>query len=139
MKKSIPSVKNSIRIITIYCLFFLFQQATAQTAFTQVYGDANLDSLIEQNIDANKAANGIQGYRIQLFFGSERKAAHDARSKFLQLYPDEEAYLIYQQPYFKVRVGNFRTRLEAQPLFSKVLPEFERVFIIPDKINLPKL
>jgi hypothetical protein len=139
MKKIFPSVKNSSCFFAVCCLFFLFQQAIAQTTFTQVYGDANLNSLVDQNIEANKAANGIQGYRIQLFFGSERKAAHDARSKFLQLYPDEEVYLIYQQPYFKVRVGNFRTRLEAQPLFNKVLPEFERVFIIPDKINLPKL
>lgn len=107
--------------------------------FVQVVSDEKLDTLIERNIESNKTINGIQGYRIQIFFGSERKAASDAKSKFMQLNPDYEVYLIYQQPYFKVRVGDFRTKLEAQALFKKVLPEFERVFIIPDKINLPKL
>ncbi len=139
MKEIIPSVKTGMRILVICYMFFALKDASAQNSFIQIHSDAKLDSLIEQNIEINKSDNGIQGYRIQIFFGSERKAAQDAHAKFLQQNPDEEAYLIYQQPNFKVRVGNFRTRLEAQPLFRKVLPEFERVFIVPDKINLPKL
>ena len=123
-------------MLAFSCIAFL---SHAQNKFVQIQGDPKLDTLIDQNIEANKKANGIQGYRIQIFFGSERKSAQDARTKFLQLNPDVEAYMIYQQPYFKVRVGDFRTKLEAQPLFKKVLPEFDRVFIIPDKINLPKL
>lgn len=111
----------------------------AQTKLVKVQTDASLDSLVERNIEANKSANGIQGYRVQIFFGSERKAAQDAKTKFLQMMPDEEVYLIYQQPYFKVRVGDYRTKLEAEAVYRKVLPDFEKVFIIPDKINLPKL
>jgi hypothetical protein len=111
----------------------------AQTELVKVQTDVALDSLVERNIEANKSANGIQGYRVQIFFGSERKAAQDAKTKFLQMMPDEEVYLIYQQPYFKVRVGDYRTKLEAEAVYRKVLPDFEKVFIIPDKINLPKL
>lgn len=111
----------------------------AQNKLVKVQTDAALDSLVERNIEANKSANGIQGYRVQIFFGSERKGAQDAKTKFLQMMPDEEVYLIYQQPYFKVRVGDYRTKLEAEAVYRKVLPDFEKVFIIPDKINLPKL
>lgn len=105
----------------------------------QVIGDANLDSLVQRNIEINQAANGIQGYRIQIFFGSDRKVANEARTKFLQLYPETEAYLVYQQPNFKVRVGDFRNQLEAQAIYRSLLTQFETVFIVPDKINLPKL
>jgi hypothetical protein len=105
----------------------------------KIIGDAYLDSLIERNIELNQAANGIQGYRIQIFFGSDRRAANEARTKFLQLYPETEAYLVYQQPNFKVRVGDFRNQLEAQAMFRGLLAQFETVFIVPDKINLPKL
>jgi hypothetical protein len=139
MKGYIRSQISYINVLVFFCFTFLFTYSHAQNTFVQVQGDVRLDSLVEKNIAANKEANGVQGYRIQIFFGSERKAAHDARAKFAQLNPDVETYLVYQQPYFKVRVGDFRTRLEAQPLLKKVLPEFERVFIIPDKINLPKL
>jgi hypothetical protein len=105
----------------------------------QVQSDPRLDSLVQQHIEANKAANGMQGYRVQIFFGSERKPAQDAKTRVLQLMPNEEVYLIYQQPYFKVRVGDYRTRLEAEAVYRRLMREFDKVFIIPDKINLPKL
>ncbi|MEI6595617.1 MAG: SPOR domain-containing protein [Bacteroidota bacterium] len=111
----------------------------AQNKFVQVQSDVKLDTLINRNIEANKTANTIQGFRIQIFFGSERKNASDARSKVLQLFPDADVYLIYQQPYFKVRVGDYRTKLEAHHMFTELLPQFDKIFIVPDKINLPKL
>jgi hypothetical protein len=122
-----------IGLLAVSCL------GHAQNRFVQVQGDTRLDTLISRNIEQNKASNSIQGFRIQIFFGSERKAAQEARTKFMQNFPGYDSYLIYQQPYFKVRVGDFRTKLEAHALFKQVLPEFERVFIIPDRINLPKL
>lgn len=120
------------------CIFYS-NFISAQNKFVQISGDVKLDTLINRNIEANKISDGIPGFRIQIFFGSERKAAQEAKSKFSQNHPGIDAYLIYQQPYFKVRVGDFRTKIEAHSLYRKVLPEFDRVFIIPDKINLPKL
>lgn len=128
-----------IAIVLVISLSVVSFNLSAQNKFVQVQGDIKLDTLINRNIEVNKASNSIQGFRIQIFFGSERKSAQDARTKFTQLHPGFDTYLIYQQPYFKVRVGDFRTKLEAHNLYRKVLPEFERVFIIPDKINFPKL
>lgn len=130
------------------CLTYRFLLATlfigfgisnsfAQESVT-IVSDARLDSLVGQHIEHNKAANGIQGYRVQIFFGSERKAANDAKTHFLQLMPEEEVYFIYQQPYFKVRVGDYRTRLEAEAVYRKLIHTFDKAFIVPDKINLPK-
>jgi hypothetical protein len=111
----------------------------AQTQTVIIQHNIKVDSLVEKNIEHNKSLNGIQGYRVQVFFGSERKAAIDAKTKFLQLMPLEEVYLIYQQPYFKVRVGDFRTKIEAEAMYRKLLTDFDKAFIVPDKINLPKL
>lgn len=118
-------------------VLMLIKNASAQ--YVQVLGNPELDTLVQRNIESNQITNGIQGYRVQIFFGSDRKAANDARTQFLQLYPNTEAYLLYQQPNFKVRVGDFRTQQEAQALFKELLRHFERVFLVPDKINLPKL
>ncbi len=119
--------------------FVLMLIKTASAQYVQVIGNAELDTLVQRNIESNQLTNGIQGYRVQIFFGSDRKAANDARTQFLQLYPNTEAYLLYQQPNFKVRVGDFRTQQEAQAMFKELLRHFERVFLVPDKINLPKL
>ncbi|MFN7313232.1 MAG: SPOR domain-containing protein [Bacteroidota bacterium] len=126
------------KLFLFICFVVLGCQVSAQQS-VQIVGDENLDSLVQQNIVKNEDLNGIQGYRIQIFFGSDRKAANDARTKFLQLYPEVEAYLVYQAPYFKVRVGDFRTQLEAQAIYKNVLSQFDKVFIVPDKINLPRL
>jgi hypothetical protein len=130
---------NKIYITAFALLAMTGFNLHAQSTSVRIQSDPLLDTLIERNIELNKAANGIQGYRVQIFFGSERKAAQDAKTKFLQMMPEEEVYLIYQQPYFKVRVGDYRTKLEAEAIYRQLLPDFEKVFIIPDKINLPKL
>lgn len=113
--------------------------AVAQQKYTQVISNEFVDSLVEKNIIENKLNDGIQGYRIQIFSHSDRKGAIEARTKFLQLFPDVEAYLIYQQPNFRVRVGDYRNKLEAHAMYKKMLSEFQQVIIVPDKIKLPKL
>lgn len=122
----------------MFALLLLQKEAGAQQ-YVQVIGDANLDSLVEDNILKNREHPEVQGYRVQIFFGSDRKSANEARTKFLSRYPEVEAYLVYQQPYFKVRVGDYRTALEAQAMYRKVMHDFDKIFIIPDKINMSKL
>ncbi len=120
-------------------LIFLTFISYAQKPKLTVNNDAYLDTAIQKNIDKNKIANIIDGYRIQLFSGSERNNANALKTKFLKLYPETPAYLIYQQPYFKLRVGDYRTKIEAQNIFYKLQDDFGQVIIIPDKINLPKI
>jgi SPOR domain len=124
---------------TLSVILFFTISLHAQNKSIRIQSDSKLDTLINRNIAENKSANAIQGYRIQIFFGSERKSAHDAKDKVLQLFPNADVYLIYQQPYFKVRVGDYRTKLEAHHMFNELLPHFDKIFIVPDKINLPKL
>ena len=120
-------------------LLFIAFNSNAQKAKLTLNNDAYLDTAIQKNIDKNRIANVVDGYRIQLFSGAERNNANALKTKFLKLYPETPAYLIYQQPYFKLRVGDYRTKIEAQQIFYKLQDDFGQVIIIPDKINLPKL
>jgi hypothetical protein len=124
---------------TIMLGVMMFTASELHAQQIQVISTPELDSLVERNQQSNLQNPTISGYRVQIFFGSDRKAANDARTKFLQLYPELDAYLVYQQPNFKVRVGDFRTQQEAQAIFRNLLTHFDKVFIVPDKINLPKL
>src|SRR5450631_3049616 len=121
--------------MSIFVILYFANSAYSQNRFVQIQSDVKLDTLIKRNIENNKETNSIQGFRIQIFFGSERKNAHDARNKVLQLFPDADVYLLYQQPYFKVRVGDYRTKLEAHHMFKELLSHFDKIFIVPDKIN----
>lgn len=111
----------------------------AQNGKLYVQNDPLIDSLIQKNKDKNKVSKTIDGYRIQLFSGADRTNATALKAKFLKQFPDIPVYMIYQQPFFKVRVGDFRNKLEAQKLYYQLSDVFGQVILVPDKINFPKL
>ncbi|WP_299589916.1 SPOR domain-containing protein [Mucilaginibacter sp.] len=136
---------SKIRCCIFFMSIFLPALASAQTRGTvQVIKDPLIDTLMARRPSLNKggAITGGEetsnGYRVQIFFGSSRQAAYDAQAKFNEEYPELRTYIIYNEPNFKVRAGDFRTRLEAQKLVQEIRPMFSSLFIIPEKINPPK-
>ena len=129
-------MKKAYIVLILFCFQGLFLAAQSKV---KIISDPLLDSLVAQNIELNKGQPTVDGYRIQLFSGSERNNANALRNKFKQEYPDETIYLIYQQPYFKLRVGDYRNHIEAQQMYLKYQKTYGQILIIPDKINLPKL
>lgn len=131
------------------CIFFMSVFLPA-LAFSQTRGkvvvvkDPLIDTLMARRTSLNKGVStGVNeettsGYRVQIFFGSSRQAAYDAQAKFNEEYPEMRTYIIYNEPNFKVRAGDFRTRLEAQKLLQEIRPMFNSLFIIQEKINPPK-
>jgi len=129
-------MKKAYFILILFCFQGLHLAAQSKV---KIIGDPLLDSLVALNIEINKGQPTIDGYRVQLCSSSERNNANALRKKFKQEYPEESIYLIYQQPYFKVRVGDYRTHIEAQQMYLKYQKTYGQILIIPDKINLPKL
>jgi predicted nucleic-acid-binding protein len=130
---------------TFQSLIFLLLVATGvnaqnATGSIKIKGETTyLDSLIDKHANINKLNKTITGYRIQIFSGNDRNNANAIKTKFLKIYPEQTAYLAYQQPYFKIRIGDFRTRLEAKLFYDKIKDEFGDCIIVNDKINLPQL
>ena len=106
----------------------------------KVTGDSRLSTLIQKHIEVNQddCPNIIEGYRVQVFSssgtGSSQKA-REARTKFLSFYPGLKAYTDYEAPNFRVRVGDYRTKLEAEKIKRKISQEFPACFIVPDYVN----
>jgi hypothetical protein len=102
--------------------------------------DNRVNELILKHILINEAKKGkTEGYRVQIHFGSEKASALDMKSKFTTQYQNIPVYLDYQQPYFKVRVGDFRTKLEAYKFAQEISVDFPGSFIVRDEIELPPL
>lgn len=102
--------------------------------------DKRINELVLKHILINEAKKEkINGYRVQIYFGSEKAKALEMKSKFLSSYHTTPAYLDYQQPYFKIRVGDFRTKLEAYKFLQEILLDFQGAFIVNDEIELPPL
>ena len=108
----------------------------------QIIQDDKVDLLVSKHVQINQNRKGIEGYRIQIFFDSGNNSKTKAQSiyeGFKAKYPDVGAYLSFKSPNYKVRVGDFRSRLDAQRFLNDIAVEYPNAWIIADMINLPKV
>lgn len=93
----------------------------------------------EINKRATKYAGiGIRhGYRIQVVNTQNRDEANAVKAEMLRRFPDQKAYLMYQTPNFRVRVGNFLTQKDAGTLRKMIATLYPNrgIYIVPDMIE----
>ena len=142
---------KSVVTISVKCAVFVGLLALSSLTLAQTPGkvevdkDPKVDSLIGNYLVGGKTAKGGAGpassfgYRIQIFSGSDRKNAYDLQAKCQDRFPEMHTYLSYRDPNFKVKVGDFRSRIEAEKMIEEMRPSFTGLYIISEKINLPKL
>ena len=132
-------MKHSFLIVSILCTIFYTSQA-ADTII--VHKDARLDILTEKQVAINKVtsrmtSNGLfKGYRLQVLNTRSRDDAFKTKANLLENFPAEKVYVLYQSPYFKVRIGNFVNRNDADS-FKKQLSLFikQPVYVVEDAIE----
>lgn len=128
----------------------LFSRNDEDAGKLEIVQDPAIDTLISRYImmsnrvlQENDGNYGMNGYRIQIYNSSNRNAREESnktRAEFISRFPDIASYQKYSEPgYFKVRVGDFRTRAEATRVFLAVSRIFPNAYIVPDIINFPEL
>jgi hypothetical protein len=144
-------MKKSIIFFSTTLLLYLFlsasiaksqEQSDLQPELKNIIQDPKVAELIEKHIQFNENQPVIEGFRVQIFFDSGNNSMENAskvKSNFLNKYPDIPVYLLWQQPNYKVRVGDFRTKIEAQGFYSKIKSEYKNAFIVKDKIYFPAI
>lgn len=108
-----------------------------------VHKDSRLDALTAKQAAFNAQSvktnpNGqYKGYRVQLIATNSRADAYRAKAVFLQHFPEGRSYISYQSPNFKVRVGNFLGRREAEDFKVELNKIFtDGVDIVEDAIEV---
>ncbi|WP_163718265.1 SPOR domain-containing protein [Mangrovibacterium lignilyticum] len=104
--------------------------------------DSRIDTLLNNHIEMNKRKEGTDGFRLEIFFSSGVRARQEAmkvRTEFLRIYPDLPAYMTFQSPNFKIRVGDCRTKSQALRMKERIKKNYPNAFIVPDLIQFPKL
>jgi hypothetical protein len=87
----------------------------------------------------NKKITGVPGFRIRIFSESgigAKEQQQRVRARFISLYPDVDAYYKYDEPYFKVYVGDCRTKSEALKLYDQIKRDFPNPILREDYINI---
>lgn len=93
----------------------------------QIVGDRKVTDLVNTHIEFNERVKTIPGFRIQIASetGSNSKAkAYSVKERFLQEYPEVSAYLVFDEPNFKVKVGDFISKLDAFVFMQKIKSQY---------------
>lgn len=135
MKNSISFV---ISLLLVACGLKLTAQTHADTGKISLIQDHRIDELLSRSIE-NNSKTLVKGYRVKIHFGADKNKAKEVKAKFMTQFPSVEAYEKYDQPNFNIRVGNFRTKLEAYKFLKQIQSEFPTAFIVQDDIEFPEL
>jgi len=134
-----------IRIVFLGVFLFasrvVFAQDNVLRQKVTVIEDPQIVSLVQKHIYLNEKQK-INGWRVQIFFESgnnSKSRAHTKKGLFMTLFPNTGVYLMFQSPYYKVRVGDFRSRMYAEGFKQKIIRDFPDSFVVKDEINFPEL
>lgn len=113
------------------------QQLSPSKGSLEVVQDEKIEQLTDQYRTMSRANPDVDGYRIQIYFDSgsnSKNKASTIKGEFELAYPGVKAYLSYKEPYYRVRVGNFRTIIEAVGFQNKITIDYPNSFPVKDKI-----
>jgi hypothetical protein len=139
-------MKNTSKILRFILSFIAFIASQAVycqsgTGKIEIIADERVQVLLDKHLEINNTKKYIQGFRIQLFSESganSKTAALDIKTKFLAKYPNQETYVVFVEPNYKLRVGNFRTRMNARGFLKEIIAEYPNAYVIKDIIEFPQ-
>lgn len=98
-----------------------------------------VEQSVRSHIEANKERT-LTGYRVRIFFDNRqtsRTESEETLKRFQNSFKGISAYRTYSNPYFKVTVGDFRTRSEAMALLARIKGDFPSAFVVKENIEYP--
>jgi hypothetical protein len=97
----------------------------------------SVQSLYDKVLATLRNATTLSGYRVQLATTPSRQIADSLRFYLLENFPDLGVYLLYETPTYKLRVGDFLDRREAEAWIERYGRLFPGAFVVPDKVLRP--
>jgi fatty acid-binding protein DegV len=133
-------VKRFYAIITalIIAISFLLQAQSEGGQGVVIHQEPAIAKLVEKHKVISKNFPKTDGYRVQIFSVSgvnSRNRANQMKEEFLKKFPDDDVYIVYHSPSYKVRLGDFRTKLDALRYLQTIKAEYPFAFVVVDKIE----
>ena len=129
-------MRNAL-FITFLSLFVGITTANAQSI--TIEEDYPIGDMMRKYISNNKAQTVLAGYRIQLLATTDRQKVESAKRKFESLYPSMNVDWEHSKPYYKLRAGAYRTRLDAVRALKEFKKDYPGAYTAQARINKSEL
>ncbi len=105
----------------------------------KVNDHSGIYSLMERHKLLNDRNVFSPGFRIQIAFTNNKDEAMNYKKEFYQRFPNLRCYTTYEQPYHKVRIGDYQNLNETKRDLSTILEFFPGAFVVADKVRIRKM
>ena len=119
-----------LKIISVLIMvYFSTSKVNAQEQNSTLNQDPKFEQLLSEKRKINPSLILNDSYKIQIFNGSSENAKKTL-SEFKQEFATIEGTIIFNTPNYKVWVGNFRTRIEAERNLTAIKERYKNVLLI---------
>jgi hypothetical protein len=130
-------------VVINHNVFDRFRQAGPYGNRMVIIQSDSVEYLVNRDIAENRLSPGkMEGFRVRIFFDNKQTARAESEQiveDFSKAHPGTGVYRIYENPYFKVTVGDFRTKSEAQRFMLRIRQTYPQAFITREIIRYPPL
>lgn len=133
---------NRSLLIVPFLLWVIEASGQTATGAVVVIKDPRVDMLVNKQIEINEittrdSRRSAAGFRILVISSNNRNNVIEAKTKIYRQFPELKSYMMYQSPFFRLKVGNFRERAEAEEYLQNIQKLFKSsVYIVPDTIEV---
>jgi hypothetical protein len=123
-------------------IFKVFSSNSVDQGKIVIFQDEVIRSLVNRYAESRRKEGKIPGYRIRIFSDSglpARQKWMNERNHFVELYPETPIYPVFESPNYKIYIGDYRTKSEGFMAYKQISKKYRNAFLIPAKINLPKI
>ena len=127
-------------MMIVFSLVVLSTNLKSQTYFLEQ--DTRVNSLLNLHKEINSQDSLVSGYRVQIFFESgnfSKDSAVKTAEEFNMSFPEIRYYLSFSEPYYRIRVGDFRTLIEAKGFLAELIHIYPSAFEVKEMVYFPPL
>ena len=127
--------------VIVFIIYFFPILIFSQSENTKcvIKNEKGINYLVYKYENILRNTGGINGWRLQLKFKAKESEIVKIKLKFIELFPDIPDFLEYQEPYYRIRVGNCRTKLEALKIKDLIKKHFTDTYPVPESISITDL
>lgn len=125
-----------MKFILTGLLLLVVSVGFCQTGTVVINDQAGAGQLIEQHVLFNKEHGELPGYRIQVMATSSLVTAKEAKAGFLKQFDDYRATIVFEAPNYKLRIGNYTNRFDANRDLQLLLESYPNALIVKDLISI---
>lgn len=137
----VATVKPTLDSLLIGVNIVNYVELNNSTGSVTVNHPSQIDSLLVSQTISN-AEKKINGYRIRLFFDNKQTARTESEQiekEFKLRFPTIPIYRTYTNPFFKIVIGDYRTKSEATKALKTIVQVYPKAIIVKENISFPEI